>query len=142
MGTRASFWIGDPRKINDRVWLGCVAWDGYPGGDLEPLELAQSPVEFSNILTSIASKRDDFAYTDGGWPYPWDDDIFLTDYTYAWFNNCIMYTCFHSGFVPLVGWQDRDDFASDIDDPTMEKVPAPEKWDKSQPDSIMVIRSK
>jgi hypothetical protein len=137
MGTRASFWIGDPRDLNNRTWLGCVAWDGYPEGDIETLKDAKSPEEFAGMIGSLAQRRDDFTSPiDSGWPFPWDGDVFLTDYTYAWIDGGIQIAHYHSGFFTWPEWekqQERDDALPD-------DVPAPAKYDPEHgKDSLILL---
>ncbi|MGI9306579.1 MAG: hypothetical protein ACR2P5_04665 [Gammaproteobacteria bacterium] len=153
MGTRASFWIGDPRDLDNRRWLGCIAWDGYPDGDCSKLSKCKSAPEFERAVGLLAKERDDFANPEGGWPFPWDDDIFLTDYTYAFFDGHPRSTRFHCPFMPMrdevknLRYFDADENELENaplaqDDPSMANVPAPGKYDRSQPDSIMIIRAK
>lgn len=141
MGTRAAFWIGDPRDMNHRHWLGCKAWDGYPGNpEIDVILRAASEAEFGGAVAGLAAKSDDFARPDRGWPYPWDDDIFLTDFTYAFFDGCPRATCFRSGFVPASKVLGNPDFEWDSkDDPTLKSIPAPAVYDRTQPDSIMFL---
>lgn len=133
MGTRAAFWIGDPRS-EDREWIGCRAWDGYPSNFEELIQCA----------TEEAFRRDALSVCDatpqnGGWPYPWADDVFLTDYTYAWIDGQVVVTYFYQRFVPLATVY-ADDFEwPDKDDPTYRNIAAPATYDPSQPDSIMMI---
>ena len=136
MGTRASFWIGDPRGLEHREWLGCVAWDGYAweSGDWA---LITTEVRFRDAVAVVKDARDDFADPAcGGWPFPWTDDIFLTDYTYAFFDGAVHYALFHSPFM-RVGEELPDDYSND---PSMNAVLGPSaERDRSQPDSIRVV---
>lgn len=143
MGTRAAFWLGDPRNKNEREWLGCVAWDGYPEG---LPNLSETPPktkeEFIEVINKIKRERDDFASPEnGGWPFPWNNDIFLTDYTYAFFDNCLKVTCFHHGFVPILDYKIKSEDVSseERDDPTLKNVSIDLEYDTQQPDSIMIF---
>jgi hypothetical protein len=78
---------------------------------------------------------------DGGWPYPWADDVFLTDFTYAFLDGETRVSSFHGGFHPASEvtaegfvWPDEPD------DPTTRRIPAPSGYDPSQPDSILIMR--
>ena len=146
MGTRASFWLGDPRDLKNRKWLGCIAWDGYPkveddsaGVDFRAVETKE---EFLQEVQKLV-KRDDFAHPGRGWPFPWDDDIFLTHYTYAYFSGKLHIAHGYREFVPfkeyhlsIYDWDEREDKDS------FKGVPAPEKYNPEQPDSIMWLIAK
>lgn len=133
MGTRASFWIGDPRDVENRQWLGCKAWDGYPDNkDFAPFSKC-SREQFWECVKSVID-----ATPDKGWPYPWSDNIFLTDFTYAFFDDKVMVACYRTGFYPFddvikkdYEWPEKRNLPSDI--------PAPAAYDPTQPDSIMVM---
>lgn len=133
MGTRASFWIGNPTDLENREWLGCIAWDGHP----ENMSCSSSEESFRGFVAGL-STREDFATPDKGWPFPWADDIFVTDFTYAFFDGKVMAACFHCGFVPLEEAQ-KDDFEWPDKDTLPKGIPAPKPYDRSQPDSIMII---
>ena len=149
MGTRAAFFIGDPHDIENREWLGCIAWDGYPDGDCARLADARTPEEFRGMIANIAEERDDFSYPDkGGFPFPWIDDLFLTDCVYAFFDGAA-----HVDFKRnwrTVKWMletpaDEQDewYEATSRDPSFEGVPAPGgKWDRSQPDSIIILEAR
>lgn len=142
MGTRAAFWLDDPRNIETRQWLGCKAWDGYPDG-LPELSSVKTIDDFKSVVSDL-SKHDDFAVPSGGWPYPWDDDIFLTDYTYAFFDGKVQVACFHSGFIPFseaIAESKENDPFDRFDDALSHSVPAPKSYDAKQPDSIIVVRA-
>ena len=147
MGTRASFFVGDPRDIEAREWLGCIAWDGYPSG-LPQLEGLQSEEEFRGAVRNVKKDRNDFADpANGGWPFPWADDIFLTDYTYAWMDGRLQGSYFHFG---LEDWEElkeelkekKDKSRYEDSDSSLQNIPAPMSYDRGQPDSIMVITTR
>lgn len=139
MGTRAAFWIGNPVDLGTREWLGCVAWDGYPSEFAQLAEITTAP-EFRAAIDATATIRSDFADpTKGGWPFPWNDDIFLTDYTYALIDGIVQCACFHSEFRPLAFELANPESESPPDDPTHHNVPALADYDRSQPDSIMIF---
>ncbi len=138
MGTRAAFFVGDPRDVEGREWLGCIAWDGYPGGGIDPIGKARSVKKFRAAVAELQSAREDFADpAKGGWPFPWDDDLFLTDHVYAFFDNKVQCSAYHSG---LVSYKDlaAGDYL-DEDNPDLAHVPAPGQYDTKQPDSIMIL---
>jgi len=139
MGTRAAFWVGDPRNLDAREWLGCVAWDGYPNNHgFATLLKASTEEEFRNAVAEIEKKRDDFAQPSGGWPFPWTGDIFLTDFTYAFFDGVVQVACFHSGFIPADSLDGEMEWPEE-EDPTCCNVPSGMNYDRSQPDSIIII---
>ena len=70
MGTRAAFWVGDPRNLDNREWLGCIAWDGYPNGHPRPLLSAKTEEEFREGVKHIAVNTKSFATPEKGWPFP------------------------------------------------------------------------
>lgn len=139
MGTRASFWVGNPSDLQKREWLGCVAWDGYPEG-IEGLAAVKSESDFRELVKE-QSKRKDFASPSGGWPYPWTDDIYLTDYTYAWFDGQMQLTAFHQGFMSLAEYEKESKSESEEErrDTLPGNVPAPAAYNPKQPDSIMIF---
>ena len=140
MGTRASFWLGDPRDLEHREWLGCVAWDGYRWEDDAKWASFTTEQEFRSAVDFVKRHNDDFADpARGGWPFPWHDNIFLTDYTYAFFDGAVHYAVFYSPFVKI-----GEELSGDSkDDPSKKNVPSPSaEWDRSQPDSIMVFSAR
>lgn len=141
MGTRAAFWVGDPREMALREWLGCLAWDGYPDGVPEPLRQVTTEDEYRHCIQRIAQAHE-FAPPGGGWPYPWADNIFLTDYTYAWMGGQVMVSHFCRGFFPMARYFDGVGSPGDPDmhDATLVNIPAPEPYNPSQPDSILIVR--
>ena len=143
MGTRAAFWVGDPVNLDNREWLGCIAWDGHPE-NFQELSALTTEGDFRAAVLSISAGRRDFASPQaGGWPFPWADDVFLTDVTYAFFDGAVYVCWFHQPFQTLMAYltqdADREEDES-TDDPRHIKVPAPAAYDTRQPDSIMVIR--
>ena len=146
MGTRAQFFFGNPQDLNARQWLGCVAWDGYPDGDIgDAFRNVKTSKGFRAAIARIAKRRDDFCDpARHGFPFPWTGNLFLTDCTYAFFDGAVQFTWFHRGFVPLAEYLSFDDVKSDAysegDDTLPENVPAPTRHDESGPDSIIHIR--
>lgn len=150
MGTRAAFFIGDFRKPEAREWLGCIAWDGYPSG-LPEISSAKTESDFRAAVSKY-SERHDFACSDGPFPFPWQDDLCLTDCTYTWYEGEV-WCEFDRRFVPLSRILILDDGLDDDEyDKIVEKIkkdfpvqdcigiPAPGKpYDGSAPDSIMII---
>ncbi|HET6610148.1 MAG TPA: hypothetical protein VFG62_26020 [Rhodopila sp.] len=102
MGTRAQFFIGDPQDIQGRVWLGTVGWDGYPDGDMAPLADCSTEQRFREVLNDIVSKRRDYCDPNtNDFPFPWKDDLFLTDCTYAFRDGAVYFNYFHSRPMPM-----------------------------------------
>lgn len=135
MGTRASFFVGDPRDLEKREWLGCIAFDGYPEG-VDELDEIGTEKAFKKAIRAM-EQRDDFASPKGGFPFPWPDDLFLTDYTYAFFDGKLQVACGHRGFVE---WGERNKL-SEMQNSIPSNIPAPGPYDPSQPDSIMIFVS-
>lgn len=147
MGTRAQFFVGNPEDVENRRWLGTTAWDGYPDGWIAPLAKVMSEEGFVNAVKDLAGSRDDFCDpAKHGFPFPWTDDLFLTDYTYAWFDGRVMMTCYHRGWVELRAYLNGDDasrgaYHNDVEQ-LSRNVPAPTStWDRSGPDSIVILRT-
>ncbi|WP_332690025.1 hypothetical protein [Devosia sp.] len=143
MGTRAQFFIGNPMDLETREWLGCVAWDGYPDGDCGGLAKASSEVGFRALVADLKAKRDDFCDpAERSFPFPWRNDLFLTDYTYALFDGAVQMTCFHRGFIPLSEYLKGEAVANAYHDGAERlpsNVPAPVSALPPGPDSIIVI---
>lgn len=139
MGTRAAFWIGDPRNVESRRWLGAIAWDGYPDG-LPELAVVRTEADFIAVVKKYEDRRD-FALPSRGWPFPWADNIFLTDYNYAFFDDVLQGTCFRRGFVPFAKL-DTDEYHAGDRDTLPSNVPAGKAYDPSQPDSILILRAR
>lgn len=140
MGTRAAFWLGDPRDLENREWLGCLHWDGFPDR-FAILQKASTAELFREAVYGIFDEDGDAWKPPEKWPYPWDDDIFLTDFTYAFFGGATYVTCFHHGFETLSQTLEADREEDDYDqsdDPTLLNVPAPEKWSKQYPGMILI----
>jgi hypothetical protein len=145
MGTRAQFFIGDPRDTEAREWLGTIAWDGYPDGDCGALAKASSEVGFRALVEHLKANRDDFCdRAQHGFPFPWRDDLFLTDFTYALFDGAVQMTCYHRGFVPLAEYVNgTDEFKEayhEAPEQLAKNVAAPAGGKPGGPDSIMILR--
>lgn len=89
MGTRADFYIGRNRNA---VWLGSIAWDGYPNGIPKELLAASTDDEFKAQVAALAN-RDDFTAPEMGWPWPWNDSN-TTDFAYAIDDGKVYASCF------------------------------------------------
>ncbi|MCR4334558.1 MAG: hypothetical protein NUV47_02435 [Patescibacteria group bacterium] len=144
MGTRASFWINDPRNLTERIWLGCKAHDGHPENFKEFGKIL-NPVNFIKAINKIKNlDNNDFANpVTGGWPFPWDDDIFMNDYTYAFFKNKVYISFGHYGFTTFLDYmKNRKRYwnTHKRDDISLVSIPAPIKYDSSQPDSILLLQ--
>jgi hypothetical protein len=145
MGTRAQFFIGHPSDLENRKYLGTVAWDGYPDGDCgKALANAQDEAGFLAGVQVLKAKRDDFADPAiCSFPFPWRDDLYLTDCTYAWFDGATQFTFFHKGFVPLrdylVYTDQQHELYHEEDDKLPSNVTAPVSDKPAGPDSIMII---
>lgn len=137
MGTRALFWMGDPTDLENREWLGAIAWDGYPSGVAELAEVTTEE-QFRDFVKGLHGRRD-FAHPGQGFPYPWDDDIFVTDLNY-WFKDGVYGCWFHDPSYPFAALLGNKDSDEDLEDyPKRGPVPATEKYNPGQPDSIMIF---
>ena len=139
MGTRAAFWVGNPTQLDKREWLGCIAFDGHPE-NFEQLAGIVSEKEYRDAVQVIRDSSRDFATPDKGWPFPWADDIFLTDITYAFFGGVVQVCWFHSTFVSLNQYLVDPGVYCIEDVPEHINVPCGKPYDPSQPDSIMIIQ--
>lgn len=134
MGTRAAFWIGDPRQLDSREWLGCKAWGGFPDNKtFKSMLAAKTADEFRAAVEPLTDAK-----PDKGWPYPWADHVFLTDFTYAFIDGGVMVSCFSHGLITAEKALGEDPWP-DSDDPSLQNIPAPKAYDPTQPDSIMFI---
>lgn len=153
MGTRASFFIGDPREVDDNgvtkaEWLGCICFDGNPTSFEWPsIETEQ---EFRDFVANGPAKLRHFASPTGGWPFPWVDDIFVTDWTYAFFDGEVKVASFHDGmfsvndYIELTAGDDGPDGAHDLMSQFEDAIPEGtvsigKAYDRSQPDSILYM---
>jgi hypothetical protein len=94
MGTRADFYIGRGLQA---VWLGSIAWDGYPSGMPEGFAQATTQEQFTDFIKTL-SARDDWTAPEQGWPWPWEDSR-TTDYAYAFDGGDVWVSPFgHSWF--------------------------------------------
>lgn len=144
MGTRAQFFIGNPQDLENREWLGTIAWDGYPEGECGSLVKASSEVGFRALVAHMRDTRDDFCDpARRSFPFPWQDDLFLTDWTYALFDGAVQATCYHRGFVPLADYMASEEFREAYHsgpEALPKNVQAPGDDDKPRgPDSILII---
>lgn len=144
MGTRAAFFVNDPQDLQSRRWLGCIAFDGYPDGDVSKLAECKSENEFVTVIADLAKSRDDFCDPAvHGFPFPWSHDLFLTDYVYAWMSGRVMMTCFHRGWIALHDYLHQGTSVQDLYNDGADQLPsdvaAPAEYDRSAPDSIMII---
>lgn len=148
MGTRAVFFVGHPANVESREWLGTIAWDGYPEGSIgDWLVGVTSEAEFRAGVKKIEDDREDFANPAvHSFPFPWMDDLYLTDYTYAWFGGKVWMTCFHIGLVSLDEFMAGDDEARaayyESADTLPTNIPAPAGGGTPGPDSIIIIQAR
>src|SRR4051812_22679337 len=122
MGTRAQFFVGNP--VEGGRLVGCIAWDGYPDGVKFLDELRNQMIhpggpsaeDFEAAVLEFAKTRDDWTPAERGFPFPWVEDLFLTDRTYAFFDGDVQVARYHSGFVPWaeavrgIEYEDDDPF--------------------------------
>lgn len=101
MGTRASYWIGDPRDYENREYLASTCYDGYPNGILKLKDLAgiKTAEEFRAAVSKLSCYSDYFVAGHGY--FPWKEDIFLTDYTYAFMDGKVYIHCNYRGKISV-----------------------------------------
>jgi hypothetical protein len=85
MGTRADFYIKEGKKLEQKDWIGSIAWDGYPSGIDTAIKEARSSDDFKKAIAKLFKEREDVTLPEEGWPWPWDDSG-TTDYAYV-FNS-------------------------------------------------------
>ena len=95
MGTRADFYIG---RGKDAMWLGSVAWDGYPDGVLVGIKLADDQKSFLDALETYFNGRNDVSTPNDGWPWPWDTSS-GTDFAYAFDAGKVWMSHFGSAWI-------------------------------------------
>lgn len=82
------------------VWLGSIAWDGYPDEIPETIRFAHDDKHFRAEVAQFLASRDDGTKPEDGWPWPWDDSR-TTDYSYVFHEGkCDVY-CF--GHPEVIG---------------------------------------
>lgn len=82
MGTRADFYIG---RGLEAIWLGSIAFDGYPDGINPKILKAKTEKTFRSAVRAFFEsdeKQDEVTLPEDGWPWPWEDSR-TTDYAYA-----------------------------------------------------------
>ena len=147
MGTRAAFWLGNPCDLDNRQWLGCIAWDGMLSNFADMAEIDNEEDYLKYVLENVATRKDFADPRHGGWPFPWADDVFLTDCTYAFYNDRVHACWFWQPLEPLADYLARDNDDEDKRPDALEQhnVPAPDGsnfYDCRQPDSIMMFTIK
>jgi hypothetical protein len=93
MGTRADFYVG---RGEGATWLGSIAYDGYPEGDVAELLGIKDEHAWKVAVHRLLVSREDGTTTDLGWPWPWDDSN-TTDFSYTW-DDGVWVTCFGYGW--------------------------------------------
>lgn len=105
MGTRADFYIG---RGPDALWLGSIAWDGYPSGIDQAIVQATTEQDFTARLNAFWEDRDDVTLPKDGWPWPWTTSA-TTDYAYALDGGKVYASCFGGPwFDPLLARPDDE----------------------------------
>jgi hypothetical protein len=80
MGTRADFYNSENGDAATAVWLGSIAWDGYPAG-IDGLKESMAEEEWAALLVKLAERKD-WTAPELGWPWPWNDSQ-TTDFAYV-----------------------------------------------------------
>jgi len=132
MGTRADFYIG---RTDEAIWLGSIAWDGYPDGIDQAVRKATTEESYRAALTAFFEPRDDVTLSDMGWPWPWDNSG-TTDYAYAFDGGKVWGSCSGGAwFIATEEPEDHDEYdeAAEPDQfPTFPDMSARKnvRWDK------------
>lgn len=106
MGTRADFYIG---KGEGAIWLGSIAWDGYPEGNPKPLGEAVDIPSYREAVDLAMKSSTGFTPPNMGWPWPWEDSR-TTDYAYTWEDGKVWVSSFGS---PWISWGDYHSLPDD-----------------------------
>ena len=95
MGTRADFYVG---RGTGAMWLGSIAWDGYPKGIDSSVLAATTQGEFVQALSEFFKHRDDVSLANhDGWPWPWENSH-TTDFAYAFDGGSVWVSMFGSAW--------------------------------------------
>ncbi len=145
MGTRAAFFVGNPCDLENREFIGAFHWDGYPHAIFDDIGGHTDEASFREALTKHVDTRDDWSPADSGFPYPWKDDLFLTDYVYAFFDGALRFT---GGYTPWMeiserGLEDEEAYYEAHENeheklPEFENVAAPGEWNGSMGGTIVI----
>lgn len=106
MGTRADFYMG---RGESTVWLGSIAWDGYPDGIEDKVLKATTGDEYLKALGEFWQDREDVTLPDMGWPWPWDTSH-TTDWAYAFDNGKVWASSFGEPWVDPLADQEEPDY--------------------------------
>lgn len=100
MGTRADFYVG---RGESAVWLGSVAYDGYPNGFKRWPDLfnAKAQEDWTERVREMLSEKRDASTPAHGWPWPWEDSN-TTDYAYAFEDGVVYGNRFGHGWWPVL----------------------------------------
>lgn len=111
MGTRADYYI---HKNDHLVWIGSIAWDGYPEGIDGEVLGAKTESEYLKTIKAFFDGRDDVTLPAQGWPWPWDNSG-TTDYAYAFVDGRVVASRFGGvWFDPLGEGKEIEDRAVDV----------------------------
>ena len=109
MGTRADFYVGRGEQAE---WLGSIAWDGYPPGVFDNMDVLRQVTEedaWRHHVSEFLAIRDDSTLPEAGWPWPWEDSG-TTDYAYAFDGGQVWGSGFGTAwFVVADGEPEADD---------------------------------
>lgn len=92
MGTRADFWKGSRAEP---VYVGSIAWDGYPSGVFGGLDDMKTTYEgaddwLAEVEAYVGGRKDGSLASRGEpYPFPWADGPTLTDYHYIYEDGVV-----------------------------------------------------
>lgn len=86
MGTRADFYSQSGKQLQQKDWIGSIAWDGYPRGIPAQIKKAKTEKEFIKECKKFFKNREDVSLPKDGWPWPWNDSS-TTDYAYVFYKG-------------------------------------------------------
>lgn len=120
------------------VWLGSIAFDGYPEGLPAFILNADSETYWVNDVGAMLQGRDDATLPAQGWPWPWPDSR-TTDYAYTFEGGVVLACAFgHSWWRAAEGEPEFVEGSPQVEFPDMSAVQRI-AWDKRS--GIIMLRA-
>ena len=125
----------DPSQM---IWLGSIAWDGYPQGIDAAVLAATTKEEYVREALAFMEPRDDHTHPEQGWPWPWNDSG-TTDYAYTFKDGRVVASCFgNTWFVAADGDPEDDEDDAHVPMPDMTAI---QNLDFGKWSGVMFIQS-
>lgn len=137
MGTRADFYLGKNEKA---VWLGSIAWDGYPEGIRPGVLAAGDEKTYLDELAEFFKERDDLTLPEHGWPWPWEDS-FTTDFGYSFFDGKVWAGCRDGWFNPQEEPNEEGEYSKYITPISFPDMSSKQKVTLGSRSGLIVFRS-